>query len=562
MNKPERIHPAVLDAQSSLAKGRVSRREFLRFATLLGASATTAYVLAACAPSGGVATPAAGAAAGAAAAVATGAIKRGGTWTSAMQLQKIDHPSRLSWIQGGNVVRQVAEYLTETGVDNITRPHLLDKWEANDDVTEWTLYLRQDVTFNNGDPFTADDVMFTFGEWFNDEVGSSMKGFLGYLGGMANVEKVDDYTIKMRLNEPSISLPEDLNQYPAVMLSRKFEGDFIKQPLGTGPFTLTEYREGERASFAARKDYYRMGEDGSPLPYLDSLTYVSLDHDAAVAALLAGQVDSMYNPTASDWEALKSRDALSVKPASTAQVLCGRMRMDLEPWDDNRVRSALKMCQDRAKILELAYKGQGDLAIDAHVAPVHPDFAERPIPAYDPEGARKLLEEYAAEKGITLPLKVTLATKNDEGEDLIAQALKEMATPGGFDIALDITDANGFWDRWTEVDLGITIWTHRPLGTMVLAAGYTVDADGVPVPWNETRWNDAEFNTLLQEAQRTLDVEKRREIMGQLEDIFQERGPIFISFWKNVWNITKKEFQNVQGHPTGCDLLMEVWKDA
>jgi peptide/nickel transport system substrate-binding protein len=560
MAQPSRIHPAVLDATSALRKGKVNRREFLRFATLLGVSVPTAYALAGCAAP--AAAPSAPAAQTGNQPAATGAIKRGGTWTSAMLLQRIDHPARLSWLQGGNVVRQVSEYLTEVGPDNITRPHLLDRWEASDDVKTWTLYLRQDVTFNNGDQFTADDVIFTFGQWLDPDVGSSMLGFLGYLGGIENVEKVDDYTVRLNLNEPSISVPEDLNQYPAIILHRGFEGDWIQQPVGTGAFTLTEYAEGERAVFTARTDYWRMGEDGNPLPYLDSLTYVSLDHDAAVAAMLSGQVDSMYNPTAADWEALQSAPDLSIYPVSTAQALVGRMRVDLEPWDDVRVRNALKLCQDRERIRELSYKGQGDLSIDAHVAPIHPEYAERPIPAYDPEAARALLEEYAAEKGIELPLRVTLATKNDEGEPEIAQALKELAAPAGFEITLDITDPNGYWDRWTEVDLGITAWTHRPLGTMVLAAGYTVDADGNPVPWNETRFVDEEFNEKLAEAQRTLDVEARREIMGQIEDIFQERGPIFNSYWKQVWNITRSEFKNVVGHPTNYDLMYEVWKDA
>lgn len=561
MSKQTRIHPAIWDAQSSLAKGRMSRREFLRFATLLGASATTAYALAACAPGGAATTaPSAAAPADAAAAAAAG-VKRGGSWTSAMQLQQIDHPARLSWLQGGNVVRQVNEYLTEVGADNVCRPHLLEGWEASDDVKEWTLKLRQDVTFNNGDKLTADDVLFTFNEWLNPDVGSSMLGFLGYLGGAGNIERVDDYTLKFYFQDASISFPEDLNQYPAIILHRGFEGDWIRQPVGTGAFTLTEYAEGERAVFTARPDYYRMGADGKPLPYLETLTYVSIEREAAVPALLSGQIDSIYLPTASNWEALKDSPDLNVIATGTAQVLCGRMRVDIAPWDDVRVRNALKLSQDRQKILDLAYKGQGDLGMDAHVAPIHPEFAPRDIPAYDPEGARALLEEYAAEKGVELPLVVTLATKNDEGEDLIAQALKESAEASGFDIQLDITDANGYWDRWTEVDLGITAWTHRPLGTMVLAAGYSVDADGVPVPWNETRFNDPEFNELLAEAQRTLDVEARREIMGKIQDIFQERGPIFISFWKNVWNITSNKFQNVQGHPTAYDVMNEVWKD-
>ena len=183
-----------------------------------------------------------------------------------MLLQRIDHPARLSWLQGGNVVRQVSEYLTETAGDNITRPNLLEKWEASDDVKTWTLHLRKDVTFNNGDKMTADDVMFTFDQWLGPDIGSSMIGFLGYVGGLQNIEKVDDYTIRLNLAEPSISLPEDLNQYPAIVLHRNFEGDFIKQPIGTGAFLLQEYKEGERAVYKARPGYWRKAADGGQLP--------------------------------------------------------------------------------------------------------------------------------------------------------------------------------------------------------------------------------------------------------------------------------------------------------
>jgi peptide/nickel transport system substrate-binding protein len=288
------------------------------------------------------------------------------------------------------------------------------------------------------------------------------------------------------------------------------------------------------------------------------LIYVAIDKDAGVAAMQSGQVDSLHQPRPSDWQALKDVPGITVRTASTAQCFVLRMRVDLEPWNNEKVRNALKMCQDREKILQLSFFGEGDLSIDAHVAPVHPAFCELPIPAYDPEGAKQLL----AEAGFPDGLKVTLATKNDESEPEIAQALKELAAPGGFDITLDITEPDGYWDRWTEVDLGITAWTHRPLDTMVLPLAYINDADGVPVPWNETRWSDEEFTKLLRQAEGTLDVEARREIMCQIEEIMQNRGPIGNSYWKRVWNITRSEFQNVEAHPTSYDLLNTVWKDA
>ena len=544
-----KVHPLIPQFFQQYNEGKISRRDFMRGATLLGLSAT----LAACAAP----MPAMQEATEAATTAASGEIIRGGTLTSAMELQLIDHPARISWTQSSNIIRQISEYLTITGSDNITRPYLLENWTASDDLLTWTLKLREGVKFNNGDELTSDDVIFSFGEWLNPDVGSSMLGLLAYLNGPEDVERVDDYTVKLHLNAPNIAVPEHLFHYPAIILHRDFQGDFIKQPVGTGAFTLEEYAEGERAILKRREDYWQMGVDGQPLPYLDEIIYVSIDKDAAIAAMQSGQVDTMFQPRPSDWQALRDNPDMIVKSASTSQAYLLRMRVDVDPWTDIRVINAMKMCQDREKILQLGYYGEGDLSIDAHVAPVHPEYCEKPIPAYDPEGSKKLL----ADAGYPDGLKVTLATKNDESEPEIAQALKEMAAAGGFDIELDITDPGGFWDRWTEVDFGITSWTHRPLGTMVLPLAYTADKDGTPVAWNETRWVDQEFISLLGEAEKTLDVEARRSIMCDIEQIMQDRGPIGNSFWKKVWRIANNKVNDIQAHPTDYDLFYEVWKE-
>lgn len=576
------VHPRIPDAFTALKEGRISRREFIRFATLLGMSAALAT---ACS------TPAAPVAEEAPAEEAPAeeeemeeemaeeemeeemaeeeemeeeammdGIQRGGTLTIGAQLQLIDHPARLSWIEGANVVRQVAEYLTLTDPDNITTPYLLESWEANADVSEWTLNIRQGVKFNNGDELNADDVMFNFSQWLDEEVGSSMLGLLSYLDGMNSVEKVDDYTIKLTLTSPNIGVPEHLFHYPAAIMHRSFEGDFIAQPIGTGPFTLTEFSDGERAVLTRREDYWQMGEDGESLPYLDEVVYVSIDKDASVAGIQSGQVDTFYNPRPADWLALKDNPDMVVQPASTAQTLILRARVDQgPPWDDVRVRNALRKIQNREKILSLAYFGEGDLGVDAHVAPVHPAYDPRPIPEYDPEGAKALLEEWAADTGGSLPIRATIVTKNDEGEQEYAEALKEDAAGTGFEFDLDITEASGYWERWDQVPLGITAWTHRPLDTMVIPLAYIGDADGVPVPWNETRWVDDEFSAILKEAEATLDVSARREKIGQLMDIFQERGPIGLAFFKSTWRIHTTRAHNLPGHPTSYDLLNETW---
>jgi peptide/nickel transport system substrate-binding protein len=522
-------HPYIPELKDGLLKGKVTRREFLRQATLLGMSAAAAYSFA------GVMSPSRALAA---------APRRGGTWKCAMKLLRIDHPARLNWTEGANFVRQVSDYLTETGPDNITRPALLEKWSASEDLKTWDLYLRQGVKFNNGDLFTAEDVIFTMGEWFNKDVGSSMLGLLSYLGGTQNVEKVNDYHIRLHLQTANIGVPEHLFHYPAFVLHRNFEGEFLKKPVGTGPFTLENFVAGTRAVFKRRKDHWRMGADGNPLPYIDEVMFIAMDKDAAIAALQAGQIDSMYNPRPSDYLVAKKMKNLKVHSVATAGTFVVRMTVTQPPWDDNRVRTALKMCQDREKILKLAAFGEGTIGIDAHVSPVHPEYCPKPIPKYDPQGARKLLEQYAAEKGFSLPLKVTLTTKNDAHEPAIAQGLKELARPAGFDIALDLVEPGKYWERWNQVPLGITTWAHRPLAVMVLPLAYVKGAK-----WNETQWHDAEFEELLSKAEQTLDVEKRRQIMCRIEDIMQERGPVGINYYYNLFDISNAKFQNVQPHP-------------
>ena len=119
--------------------------------------------------------------------------------TIATRVQRIDHPARLSWIEGVNQWRQVCEYLTYTGPDNITIPWLLDKWSVDDLLRAWTLNLKKGIKFNNGQELTADDVVFNFQQWLDPEVGSSMLGLMSYLR-PTGIEKVDDYTVRLYLD--------------------------------------------------------------------------------------------------------------------------------------------------------------------------------------------------------------------------------------------------------------------------------------------------------------------------------------------------------------------------
>jgi peptide/nickel transport system substrate-binding protein len=255
--------------------------------------------------------------------------------------------------------------------------------------------------------------------------------------------------------------------------------------------------------------------------------------------------------------ALKDNANINVIPTPSSQVRVLRMRVDQKPWDDERVRMALKKVQNRQKILDTAYFGEGLLGHDTHASPVHPEFAEMELPAYDPEGAKQLLQEAGME---SLDVAITVGTGWTDIVSYI-ETLKEDAKAAGINVTLDSVPNSAYWDLWTETTVGVTPWTHRPLAVMVLPLAYIADSKGDPVPWNESRWVDQEFNDLLKQAQGTLDVEARRALMKDIQRIQMERGSIGIAWWMNVWGFANKGVQNATGHPTGYDLWNEVWLD-
>jgi len=232
-----------------------------------------------------------------------------------------------------------------------------------------------------------------------------------------------------------------------------------------------------------------------------------------------------------------------------------RMRVDLKPWDDNKVRTALKICQHHEKLLALVYFNEGLQGQDFHVYQLHPEYCEKPIPKYDPQRAKQLLKEAGYPNGID----VNLAVGTWPDVVRYAEVLKQDAAPAGFRINIQTMPTSQYWEKWTEVDLGITPWMHRPIGTMVLNLAYIADSEGKPVPWNETRWSDPEFSKLLTEANGLLNVDERRKVFCKLEDIQQQRGSIGIPFWRNAWYVLSKKVQNVQGVPPLYMTFNEAW---
>ena len=534
--------------------GKISRRDFLRQATLLGMAAGTAYAMAGT-PGGGVIGSA----------MAEETPKFGGTLRVSQRVQEMTDPATFDWVEKSNVARFITEHLTRTKSDNVTVPYLCKSWEASDDLTTWVFHLNEGITWSNGDAFTSADVAHTVNRWLDPATGSSNLGLFGAMveqgedgqprGIAGAVEVIDDHTIQFNLKQPALAMPENFYNYPTAIVHRGFgvdyEANLSANPIGTGPFELADYAVGERAILRRARDWW-----AGPF-YLDEIHYFDHGEDtnAWIAALASQQVDAVFRLPNNLIETAQALPDVDIHEATTAQTAVMRFRLIHEPFGDIRVRQAVAACMDHQEILDKAFKGYGQIAENHHVCPVHPEYATLPPLKRDIEKAKALLAEAGYADGLTLEI-VNGDTEGPWMTDACA-IFKNQAAPAGITININKMPASQYWEVWDKAPWGYTGWTHRPLGTMVLGLAYRAG-----VPWNECAYNNPAFDAALDDAEGTLDVGERMKKMEVCQKILQDDAIIPQPFWRSVFKASSKRVKGFKTHPTLYHQFHEVWLDG
>jgi len=538
-----KIHSYLPRLVEQLKSGRVERREFLRTATLLGLSVGAAYGLAG--------LPLSIATAGRAKAAS------GGTVRMSHRLPPIDSPHTLTEVFITNVARQCLDYLTRTDSDNITHPWLLEKWETSEDLKTWDLHLKKGIKWSNGDELVADDVIWNIKRWLDPSTGSSILGLMkAYMMDAeakaiwdANaIEKVDDHHVRLNCRSPQLGVPEHLFHYQAFILHPSENGKWGAGGLCTGPFSLTEHVVGKRAVVTRREDYW-----GEPAK-LDSVEFIDLGDDPAaeVAALASGQVDGLFEGSTAQHAVLKKLPNMVIHSVPTAQTAVARMQMIHKPWDDARVRKAMRLALDTEKLLQIAHLGLGLPGEHHHVAAVHPEYAKGHALKQDVEGAKKLLAEAGYSDGFDSEI---FCKQDPDWEPIAVQAMVEMWKAIGARIKINVLPSAQYWDIWDQetAPLAFTPWTHRPLGIMTMALAYRTG-----VPWNESKYSNPRLDELITKAEGLVDVEQRREVMAEIEQLMNEEGPVCIPLWRAVFTAVHERVKGYKAHPTSY-IFCEQW---
>ena len=523
----------------SAREGRIDRREFLALSSVLGlggAVGLTSWPAPALAQ-----TP-----------------KRGGVLRVGQQVLAINDPRVYDWPQKANVARQFCEPLVRWQPDGSFTPSLLESWDVSDDARTYTLKVRQNATWTNGDAFTADDVIFNIRRMADATVeGNSMAARLVALRNGEDktaaedaVVKVDDFTVQLNLRNPDITLIPSFGDYPALCVHPSFPdgGDLATAPIGTGAFELVSFEVGVKAVVKRRENGAWWGGEA----YLDGIEFIDMgtDESAFLAAFSAGEID-MNDETSPDFAEANDAAGLVRESAVTATTMVARMNTQVAPFTDQKVRQAIQLAVDNAVVLELGVAGLGSVAENHHVAPVHPEYAEIPKIAPDPTKALAMLTE-AGQADTEIEL-----ISIDEGwlattSDAIAGQLRD----AGIKVKRTVLPGATFWDGWTKYPFSTTSWGARPLGVQIYALAYRTGE-----AWNESAHSNPEFDAKLEQALGIFDPEKRRPLMAEMEQMLQDSGVIIQPYWNELIMHRVEAVQGYKRHPLREMHLEAVWLD-
>ena len=536
------LHPWAEPTADAFRRGRIDRREFLASLTGMGVTAATAFALGGLTPQ-----PVA----------AQGEPVRGGRLRLAMAIRAWKDPRLFEWSELANVSRQCNEHLVRWKRDFTFEGRLLKTWEISPDGREYTLVCRGGVTWSNGDPFGADDLIHNLTRWCDASVdGNSMAARMGLLVDPDTkklregaVERVDDRTVKLKLPAADVSLIAGMSDYPAMIMHPSYDGGndpVAAHAIGTGPFELVAYETGKRAEIRRREGHtWWAGQ-----PYLDAVEWIDIGTSPTelVQAFRNGLIDGDHETGAGTLSALEEAGIVSTG-IPTAGTIVARMKSTRPPYDDPRVRQAIQAAVDNTIVMEIGIEGRGEPAENHHVGPMHPEYATLPKQQRDPAKSKSLIEEAGAAN-----TEFVLTSVDDDWRRLTTDAIAAQMLDTGLKVRRQIVPDRIFRQQWKDFAFSSTNWNPRPFAMQVLALAYRTGA-----VWNESDFSDREFDDLLDQALATPDVDERRTIMARLQAILQGSGVIIQPYWRKLYRSARPGVKNFEMHQSFEQHLEQVW---
>ncbi len=438
-----------------------------------------------------------------------------GTFRFAHDLGSGAHSS-LDPISKGRVLQiteKMMSRLIRPGADGRPEPDLATGWSANSDGSVWTLTLREGVQFHDGTDFDAADVVYSLNRVLDPEMGSPAHSAVKM---MQTVVALDAFTVQINLESTFADLPLQLMD-PRLRIIPEGSGDTIGQTgIGTGPFQLEKFDPDGTTILSAFDGYW----EGTPK--LERMEIIGIpDANTRMQAFLAGQLDMERGLRPLVRRALKRSSKYVVQEIPTGNWSGFVFRTDVAPFNDVRVRRALRLAVDRAEMLKLALDGGGIISCDTPVGPGDQYRSEMSCDR-DVEQARALLTEAGYPDGIDVTLHVSSI---DASWSPMAVVYQDHAAEAGIRVKIKNASADGYWTEvWMHKDVFATSWGERP-ADQVLNEAFHSEAK-----WNESHFNDPRFDHMLARARQELDFAERRNYYIHAQEYLAEHSGTLIPY--------------------------------
>ena len=400
------------------------------------------------------------------------------------------------------VYANIFEGLTRYQADGSIAPALAESWEISEDGLEYTFALRSGVTFHDGTAFTAEDVKFSLDRARAEESTNAQKALFA---GIAEVEVVDDTTVKVILSSPNGGFLTNMAWGDAVIVASESIETAATNPVGTGPFRFKEWVQGDRVELEVNPDYW------GDAPALTAATFKFIsDPTAAFAAMMAGDIDAFPGYPAPETLAQFEADPrFELLVGSTEGETILSTNNQSEALSDVRVRKAIAHAINRQEIIDGAMFGYGE-PLGTRFAPHNPGYVDLTgQSAHDPDLAKSLLAEAGYAEGLTLSLKLPPPSYARRGGEIIAAQLRA--------VGIETEIANLEWAQWLEQvfrgkDYDLTIVSHtEPMDINIYAR-----------PDYYFQYDNPDFQEVMAELDIATDPAERSDLLKMAQQIIAD----------------------------------------
>lgn len=413
---------------------------------------------------------------------------------------------------------------------------LAQEMTPNSDATEWTIRVKKGITFHNGKPLGADDVVFTFQKCLNPKSPAPSASLLTPVD-LAGIKALDRYTVRIPCTRPFSSLPQMIQNYNLPIMPVGFD---LHHPVGTGPFKYVSFTPGVASLFVRNPDYFESG-----LPYVDSVAITDYTDEVSMTnALLSNSEDAIGAISIASVAAVKN-GGKPVVFSNAGGITPFTMRTDVAPFNDVRVRQAMRLVVDRPQMREAVFGGHGLLGNDV-TSPFDPAY-DGGLPQRHQDIAKaKYLLKKAGHEGLSVQL---VSSAIEQGTVSAAEVFVQNAKAAGINVSLRVVPTTEFYGpNYLKWHFAQDFYFYSPYMLQV------TDAFLPTSPYNECHFDEKNYTALYYKAQRTVHQGPLTDIEHEMMRIDYEAGGYIIPYFVPVIDSHQPHLQGVESARTGAAL--------